>query len=324
MIDKDEYPQTAELERRCVNICPACGTRRPEARRPAAPPRVERGVHARRDGAAVALAGPPAGGRPGRQQTEPGDGHERAVCWEKFCRYWQVEPHYVPMVPGGCTLRGAEAAAKCDENTIGVVAIMGSTWTAATSPSWRFSQPLTACRPRRAGTCRCTGRRVGASSPVPAPGPGVGLPGAAGRVDQHVRTQVRPGVSGRGLGLVADPGRPARGPHLQGQLPGRGDADVRAQLLPARRAGRRPVLQTSSGSGIPATSTCSRPARTSRSTCPVRSRDGPVRAAYEGGLPVFAFKLRNESHYSVFDLSSARMRGCRCRPTPFLTTDDTA
>src|SRR5215469_12461777 len=22
------------------------------------------------------------------------------VCWEKFCRYWEVEPRYVPMVPG--------------------------------------------------------------------------------------------------------------------------------------------------------------------------------------------------------------------------------
>ena len=38
MIDKDEYPQTAELERRCVNILPTCGTPRREARRPAARP----------------------------------------------------------------------------------------------------------------------------------------------------------------------------------------------------------------------------------------------------------------------------------------------
>ena len=46
------------------------------------------------------------------------------VCWEKFCRYWQVEPRYVPMVPGRLHLRGPEAAARCDENTIGVVAIL--------------------------------------------------------------------------------------------------------------------------------------------------------------------------------------------------------
>ena len=59
MIDKDEYPQTAELERRCVNILSSlwnapggsAGDRLLHHR-------VERGLHARRHGAAVALAGP--------------------------------------------------------------------------------------------------------------------------------------------------------------------------------------------------------------------------------------------------------------------------
>ena len=36
MIDKDEYPQTAELEVRCVNILAACGTRPTPTRRPGA------------------------------------------------------------------------------------------------------------------------------------------------------------------------------------------------------------------------------------------------------------------------------------------------
>ena len=64
------------------------------------------------------------------------------VCWEKFCRYWQVEPRYVPMVPGRLHLRGAEAAAKCDENTIGVVAIMGSTMDGSYEPVLEISQAL--------------------------------------------------------------------------------------------------------------------------------------------------------------------------------------
>src|SRR5207247_9524687 len=64
------------------------------------------------------------------------------VCWEKFCRYWQVEPRFVPMVPGRLHLRGAEAAAKCDENTIGVVAIMGSTMDGSYEAVQEISQAL--------------------------------------------------------------------------------------------------------------------------------------------------------------------------------------
>jgi len=64
------------------------------------------------------------------------------VCWEKFCRYWQVEPHYVPMVPGRLHLGPAEAAAKCDENTIGVVAILGSTMDGSYEPVLEISRAL--------------------------------------------------------------------------------------------------------------------------------------------------------------------------------------
>src|ERR1700732_1164240 len=65
MIDKDEYPQTAELESRCVNIL--AGHR-------VLHHRLERGLHARRDGAAVAVAAAQAGGRGRRRPAEPGDG----------------------------------------------------------------------------------------------------------------------------------------------------------------------------------------------------------------------------------------------------------
>jgi glutamate decarboxylase len=56
------------------------------------------------------------------------------VCWEKFCRYWDVEPKYVPVVPGRYHLGAAEAAALCDENTIGVVVILGSTMDGSYEP----------------------------------------------------------------------------------------------------------------------------------------------------------------------------------------------
>jgi hypothetical protein len=40
------------------------------------------------------------------------------VRWEMFCRYRQVELRLVSMVPGRLHLRGPEAAALCDENTL--------------------------------------------------------------------------------------------------------------------------------------------------------------------------------------------------------------
>ena len=66
------------------------------------------------------------------------------VCWEKFCRYWEVEPRYVPMVPGRYHLGAAEAAALCDENTIGVVAILGSTMDGSYEPVAGVSAELDA------------------------------------------------------------------------------------------------------------------------------------------------------------------------------------
>jgi glutamate decarboxylase len=56
------------------------------------------------------------------------------VCWEKFCRYWDVEPRMVPMEGDRFHLGAAEAVAHCDENTIGVVAILGSTFDGSYEP----------------------------------------------------------------------------------------------------------------------------------------------------------------------------------------------
>ena len=49
------------------------------------------------------------------------------VCWEKFANYWDVEMRLVPMEGDRFHLSAEEAVKLCDENTIGVVAILGST-----------------------------------------------------------------------------------------------------------------------------------------------------------------------------------------------------
>jgi glutamate decarboxylase len=143
MIDKDEYPQTAELERRCVNIL---------ANLWHAPSR------AAADGAAApgcSTTGSSEAGMLGglallwRWRARGGTGSPNLVmgsnvqvCWEKFCRYWQVEPRLVPMVPGRLHLGAPEAAAKCDQNTIGVVAVMGSTMDGSYEPVREIGEHL--------------------------------------------------------------------------------------------------------------------------------------------------------------------------------------
>jgi glutamate decarboxylase len=56
------------------------------------------------------------------------------VVWEKFCRYWEVEPRYIKMAPGRYTINGEEVMKQVDENTIGVVAILGVTYTGEYEP----------------------------------------------------------------------------------------------------------------------------------------------------------------------------------------------
>jgi glutamate decarboxylase len=41
------------------------------------------------------------------------------VCWEKFCRYWDVEDNYVPVEEGRYSITPQLAREHIDENTIG-------------------------------------------------------------------------------------------------------------------------------------------------------------------------------------------------------------
>jgi glutamate decarboxylase len=135
MIDKDEYPQTAELEARCVNMladlwhatdvgdavgCSTTGSS--EACMLAGLAMTRRWRTARR------AAGKPAD-RPNLVM-----GANVQVCWEKFARYWDVEARLVPVAPGRTHLTAEEAVRHCDENTVGVVAVLGSTFDGTYEP----------------------------------------------------------------------------------------------------------------------------------------------------------------------------------------------
>lgn len=55
-----------------------------------------------------------------------GDVH---VVWEKFCRYFDVEPRIVPLAENKYTIGPEDVEPHLDENTIGVAAVLGTTFT---------------------------------------------------------------------------------------------------------------------------------------------------------------------------------------------------
>jgi glutamate/tyrosine decarboxylase-like PLP-dependent enzyme len=64
------------------------------------------------------------------------------VCWEKFANYWDIEMRLVPMEGDRFHLSAEEAVARCDENTIGVVAILGSTFDGSYEPVKEICEAL--------------------------------------------------------------------------------------------------------------------------------------------------------------------------------------
>lgn len=66
------------------------------------------------------------------------------VCWEKFCNYFEVEPRFVPMTAAHKIFDGHDLEKYVDENTIGVVAIMGVTYTGMYEPVREIAAALDA------------------------------------------------------------------------------------------------------------------------------------------------------------------------------------
>ena len=169
MIDKDEYPQTAELERRCVNIL-ASLWHAPDAARGDAGAR--RPARARRRCSAGwrSSGGGRTGARPrASRPTSPNlvMGVNVQVCWEKFANYWDVEMRLVPMEGDRFHLSAEEAVKLCDENTIGVVAMLGSTFDGSYEPVEEICAALDRFEADAGSTCPCmsTGPRAGSIAP---------------------------------------------------------------------------------------------------------------------------------------------------------------
>ncbi len=143
MIDKDEYPQTAAIETRCWTMLAALWN--------AEDPEGAIGTSTIGSSEACMLGGLALKRRWQAKRRAEGKSTDKPnmvmssavqVVWEKFCNYWEVEPRYVPISEDHKQLDGHDLEKYVDENTIGVVAIMGVTYTGAYEPVAQIAAKL--------------------------------------------------------------------------------------------------------------------------------------------------------------------------------------
>ncbi len=138
MIDKDEYPQTAELEARCVHML-ADLWNSPEAANTL-------GTSTIGSSEACMLGGMAMKWRWREKMKAKGKPADRPnlvcgpvqICWLKFCRYWDIEVREIPMDKGRLFMDAEEMLKRVDENTIGVVPTFGVTY----SGNYELVKPL--------------------------------------------------------------------------------------------------------------------------------------------------------------------------------------
>jgi len=142
MIDKDEYPQTAEIESRCIHMigdlwgCPQSLT--------------AVGCSTTGSSEAAMLGGLAMKWRWRERRKAEGKPAERPnlvtgpvqVCWHKFCRYFDVEIREAPMERDQYTMRVEQVLERVDENTIGVVPTLGQTFTLLYEPVEQIAAAL--------------------------------------------------------------------------------------------------------------------------------------------------------------------------------------
>jgi glutamate decarboxylase len=149
IIDKDEYPQTAELEERCLRILADLWN--------APDPAQAVGTSTTGSSEGCMLGGLVMKWHWRQRQRERGEGgglpnlvmgSNTQICWDKFCAYFDVEPRLVPITADRLQLGAEEAVARCDANTIGVVGILGSTIDGSYEPIGELNRQLDALQER--------------------------------------------------------------------------------------------------------------------------------------------------------------------------------
>ncbi len=139
-IDKEEYPQSAAIDLRCVNMVADLWH--------APAPKNGQAVGTNTIGSSEAcmLGGMAMKWRWRKRMEAAGKPTDKPnlvcgpvqICWHKFARYWDVELREIPMRPGQLFMDPKRMIEACDENTIGVVPTFGVTYTG----NYEFPQPL--------------------------------------------------------------------------------------------------------------------------------------------------------------------------------------
>ena len=142
MIDKDEYPATAEIESRCVHLLahlwnsPAAGT--------------TIGCSTTGSSEAAMLGGLALKWKWRAQRAKLGKPADRPnlvtgpvqVCWHKFARYFDVELREIPLERGRLGMTPEDVVKRVDENTIGVIPTLGVTFTCQYEPVAQIAEAL--------------------------------------------------------------------------------------------------------------------------------------------------------------------------------------
>ena len=156
MIDKDEYPATAEIESRCVHLLahlwnsPAAGT--------------TIGCSTTGSSEAAMLGGLALKWKWRERRAKLGKPADKPnivtgpvqVCWHKFARYFDVEIREVPLERDRLVMTPEEALKRVDENTIGVVPTFGVTFTCQYEPVAEISEALERLSAKRDSISRYT------------------------------------------------------------------------------------------------------------------------------------------------------------------------
>jgi glutamate decarboxylase len=127
-IDHAEYPQTAEIEQRCIRMLADLFHAPGET------------IGARTQGSSEAIMlgalamkwkwrARQEAAKKGTDKPNLIFGGDVHVVWEKFCRYFDVEPRIVPLQEDKLVIGPDDVEPHIDENTIGVAAVLGTTFT---------------------------------------------------------------------------------------------------------------------------------------------------------------------------------------------------
>jgi glutamate decarboxylase len=143
LVDRDEYPQTAEIEKRCINIL-ANLWNAPADSSPFGTSTIGSSEACMLAGLALSWRWRARQSTTSKKALKPNLvlGINAQICWEKFCRYWDIEPRFVPLDKGRYHLDPELAVKQCDENTIGVIGIMGSTLDGSYEPIQELNYQL--------------------------------------------------------------------------------------------------------------------------------------------------------------------------------------